>query len=137
MNETGQKKIAMINSMAGYGRCSLTAAIPVISALGIQCCPVVTSILSNHTGYQSCYFDDYTERMVPYIDEWKKQGFAFDSIATGFLGSVRQVQIVADFISHFKQEGTKLLVDPVLGDNGSLYCTCTPELCEEMRELIQ
>ena len=137
MNETGQKKIAMINSMAGYGRCSLTAAIPVISALGIQCCPVVTSILSNHTGYQSCYFDDYTERMVPYMDEWKKQGFAFDSIATGFLGSVRQVQIVADFISHFKQEGTKLLVDPVLGDNGSLYCTCTPELCEEMRELIQ
>ena len=86
MNETGQKKIAMINSMAGYGRCSLTAAIPVISALGIQCCPVVTSILSNHTGYQSCYFDDYTERMVPYIDEWKKQGFAFDSIATGFFG---------------------------------------------------
>ena len=84
MNETGQKKIAMINSMAGYGRCSLTAAIPVISALGIQCCPVVTSILSNHTGYQSCYFDDYTERMVPYMDEWKKQALPSTALPQDF-----------------------------------------------------
>lgn len=137
MNKTGQKKIAMIHSMAGYGRCSITAAIPVISALGVQCCPVVTSILSSHTGYPNGYFDDYTERMVPYIEEWKRQGFTFDGIATGFLGSVRQVQIVTDFISHFKQEGTRLLVDPVLGDNGRFYRTCTPELCEGMRELIQ
>lgn len=140
MNETGQtgqKKIAMINSMAGYGRCSITAAIPVLSALGVQCCPVVTSILSNHTGYPSFYFDDYTERMVPYIEEWKKQGFAFDGIMTGFLGSVQQVRIVSDFIMDFKKDGTRLLVDPVLGDNGRLYSACTPKLCEEMRELIQ
>lgn len=137
MNETGQKKIAMINSLAGYGRCSITAAIPVLSALKVQCCPVPTSILSNHTGYSSGYFDDYTEQMALYMEAWRKQGFTFDGITTGFLGSVRQVQIVSDFIRDFKKNGTRLLVDPVLGDNGSLYRTCTPELCEEMRELIQ
>ena len=132
------KKIAVINDIAGYGRCALTAAIPVISALKVQCCPLITAVLSNHAGYPSCFFDDYTDRMVPYIEEWKRLEFSFDGIMTGFLGSVRQVEIVTDFIRHFKKEHTTmLLVDPTLGDNGTTYSVCDRQLCEGMRELIQ
>ena len=72
------KKLAVISDIAGYGRCALTAAIPVISALKVQCCPVVTAVLSNHAGYPSCYFDDYTDRMAPYIEEWKTLGFEME-----------------------------------------------------------
>lgn len=131
------QKIAVFNDMAGYGRCALTAAIPVISAMKVQCCPIPTAILSNHAGYPSFYMDDYTERMGPYIEEWDHLGFSFDAIMTGFLGSVRQVKIIEDFILRFKKERTLLLVDPVLGDHGSAYGICGRDLCEEIRELIQ
>lgn len=130
------KKIALINDMAGYGRCALTAAIPVISALKVQCCPVPTAILSNHAGYPSCFFDDYTDRMEDYIGEWKSLNFRFDGIMTGFFASPRQVEIVTDFVRHFKEENTVLLVDPVMGDNGRNYRVCSEELCDSMKELI-
>ncbi len=132
-----QKKIAVLNDLSGYGRCSLTAAIPVISALNVQCCPVVTAILSNHGGYPECYIDDYTERMESYIAPWRKMGFEMDGIMTGFLGSPRQASIVSDFIRDFKRENTLVLVDPTMGDNGKLYSICNEELIESMRELIQ
>lgn len=131
------QKIAVFNDMAGYGRCALTAAIPVISAMRVQCCPVPTAILSNHAGYPSYFMDDYTERMEPYIKEWARLDFSFDAIMTGFLGSVRQVEIIEDFIRRFKKDQTLLLVDPVLGDQGLAYKICGRDLCEEMRELIQ
>lgn len=133
----GPKKLAVINDMAGYGRCALTAAIPVISALKVQCCPVVTAVLSNHAGYPSCFFDDYTDRLEPYIAEWKKLGFEMDGIMTGFLGSARQAEIVTDFIRHFKQEDTMLLVDPTMGDGGKRYRVCEEGICDAMKELIQ
>ena len=80
-----QKKIAVLNDLSGYGRCSLTAAMPVISALKVQCCPVVTAVLSNHAGYPECYMDDYTDRMEAYLEPWRKMGFEMDGIMTGFL----------------------------------------------------
>ena len=110
-----QKKIAMINDLSGYGRCSLTVALPILSAMGIQCCPVPTSILSNHTGFPVYYFDDYTDHMEPYIEKWKELGLTFDGIATGFLGSERQIEIVKDMIAAFRTPGTKVLVDPIMG----------------------
>lgn len=96
-----QKKIAVINDLSGYGRCSLTVALPVISAMGLQCCPAPTSILSNHTGYPTYFFDDYTEKLPAYIGRWKELNFTFDGILTGFLGSAAQIEIVEDFIRHF------------------------------------
>ena len=69
-----QKKIAVINDFSGFGRCSIAVALPIISAMKIQCCPVPTSIFSNHTGFESFFFEDYTDRMQAYIDEWKKLG---------------------------------------------------------------
>lgn len=130
------KKIAVINDMAGYGRCALTAAIPVISAMKVQCCPLPTAILSNHAGYPSCYIDDYTDRMEPYTEEWKKHDFRFDGIMTGFFASPRQVELVWDFVRHFKGEDTFLLIDPVLGDNGKNYRVCGEDMCDSLKELI-
>lgn len=130
-----QKKIAVINDFSGFGRCSLTVAIPVISALKVQCCPIITSILSNHTGFPSFYIDDYTERMQPYIDEWKKLDLRFHGIYTGYLGSVNQIEIVLRFIESFSTQDTRIIVDPVMGDYGKTYSTFTPELCEEMKKL--
>ena len=91
-----QKKIAVINDLSGYGRCSLTVAIPVLSAMGHQCCPVPTAILSNHTEFPVYFFDDYTEKMTAYTDKWKELGLSFDAVATGFLGSEAQIEIVID-----------------------------------------
>ncbi|MCC8049277.1 MAG: pyridoxamine kinase [Clostridiales bacterium] len=130
-----QKKIAVINDFTGFGRCSLTVSIPVISAMKVQCCPVPTSIFSNHTAYESWFFEDFTSRMQPYIDEWKKLGLSFEGISTGFLGSKEQIQIVLKFLDDFVKKDTKVIVDPVMADEGEAYSTYTPEMCREMKRL--
>lgn len=132
-----QKKIAVINDISGFGRCSVAVSLPIISYLGVQCCPVPTSIFSNHTGFPQYFFDDYTDRMEEYIENWKKLGLQFDGIATGFLGSAEQIQIVKKFIKEFSKQDTLVIVDPVMGDYGKLYATYTEELCEEMKELVK
>lgn len=131
-----QKKIAIINDISGYGRCAVTVALPIISTLKVQCCPVPTSIFSNHTGYPSFYLDDYTEKMQPYINEWKKLGLKFEGIETGFLGSKEQMEIVIGFLRDFRKEGTVVVVDPIMGDNGKTYSTYTKPMCEEMKRLV-
>lgn len=131
-----QKKIALINDISGFGRCSVAVALPIISYLGVQCCPVPTAILSNHMGYPNYFMDNYTDRMEEYIGNWKKLGLKFDGIATGFLGSVEQIDIVKRFIRTFSTQDTMVIVDPVMGDHGRLYSTYTEELCAQMRELI-
>ena len=132
-----QPKAALINDFSGFGRCSVTVALPIISQMKVQCCPVLTSVFSNHTGYPSFYFDDYTEKMPSYIAEWKKLNLHFECIAAGFLGSERQIEIVKNFIRDFKDETTKVLIDPVMGDYGKLYSTYTDEMCKEMQNLIK
>lgn len=135
-NHNHQKKIAVINDMSGFGRCSLAVAIPIISVMKIQCCPVPTSIFSNHTGFESFFFEDYTDRMQPYIDEWKKLGLSFSGISTGFLGSKEQIQIVLRFLKDFGTEDNVVVIDPVMGDYGKTYPTYTPEMCTEMKKLV-
>lgn len=137
MSHNHQKKIAVINDFSGFGRCSLAVALPLISHLGIQCCPLPTAIFSNHTGFASYYFDDYTDSMAPYMAEWKKLDLRFEGILTGFLGSVRQIGLVEDFLQDFTTARTTVIIDPVMGDNGRPYATYTPELCQEMKRLVQ
>lgn len=132
-----QKKIALINDITGFGRCSIAVMAPVVSAMKIQAVAVPTAILSAHTQFPEYYFDDYTPRMRDYIDTYKKLDMSFDAIATGFLGSEEQVDIVVDFIKTFKKEGVFTLVDPVMGDYGRLYKTYTPALCNKMKDLIR
>lgn len=131
-----QKKIAVINDFTGFGRCSLAVALPIISVLKVQCCPVPTSILSNHTGFSSFFFDDYTAKMTPYIDEWKKLDLHFNGICTGFLGSKEQIDIVKTFFEKFQTKETLIIVDPVMGDYGKPYPTYTKEMCQEMKQLV-
>ena len=123
MSHNNQKKIALINDFTGFGRCSIAVALPVISMLKVQCCPLPTAIFSDHTGFESFFCEDFTEHMPAYAGEWEKLGLHFDGIATGFLGSARQIDIVKDFLARFKGEHTKVLVDPVMGDYGKLYPT--------------
>lgn len=136
ISEKQQKKIAVINDLSGYGRCSLTVAIPILSALKVQCCPVPTSILSNHTGFPTYFFDDYTEKMSLYIEQWKKLNLTFDGIYSGFLGSEAQIEIVIHMIKEFRVPGTKVIVDPIMGDHGKAYQTYTPRMCSRMKELV-
>ena len=103
VSHNNQKKIAAINDYSGFGRCSIAVELPVISAMKIQCCPMPTSIFSNHTGFDSFYFKDFTENMPPYMAEWKKLNLKFDGIVTGFLGSHNQIAIVEEFFKNFKK----------------------------------
>lgn len=136
MPHNRQKKIAVINDFCGFGRCSLTVSIPIISALKVQCCPVLTSIFSNHTAYDSFFYTDYTSNMDAYIEEWKKLGLKFDGILTGFLGSPEQTDIVKRFLEYFKETDTVTVIDPVMGDGGKLYATYSQELAKRMKGLL-
>lgn len=131
-----QKRIALVNDITGFGRCSVTVELPLISAMKIQACPLPTAILSVHTGFPNHYLDDYTARMEPYIKSWEVNGLAFDGICTGFLGSAEQIAIVLDFIHRFKGAETRVMVDPVMGDYGKLYPSYTQEMCDKMRRLL-
>ena len=131
------KKIAVIQDLSGLGKCSLTAAIPVLSVMGVQAVPLPTAILSNQTGYPSYYCDDYTEHMEQIMDEWEKRGFSPDGIYTGFLADARQADKAVEFIEQFAKEDTKILIDPVMGDNGEEYPIYTEALCEKMRFLVK
>ena len=128
------KKIALINDMTGFGRCSIAVELPIISALKIQVCPLPTAILSVHTGFKNYFLDDYTDKMTPYIESWRKNNLHFDGIATGFLGSVAQIEIVSDFLKKFD---APTMIDPVMGDHGKIYASYTREMCRKMRDLLK
>ena len=136
MSHNRQKKIALINDFSGFGRCSITASLPIISAMKIQCCPLPTAIFSNHTGFKSFFYTDYTEHMNAYMDEWKKLDLKFSGILTGFLGSPEQIGIVKRFLEEFKTEQTITVIDPVMGDYGKLYSTYSPILAKQMTTLV-
>lgn len=131
------KKIAVINDLSGFGKCSLSVALPVISALGIEACPLPTAILSNQTGYSSFFCADYTENMASYIAEWKKMGAEFDGILTGYSASEKQVEIISNFIEEFADDNTIIFVDPVMADDGTLYDTYDERLCGKMKQLTK
>lgn len=137
MSHNNQKKIAVINDFSGFGRCSIAVALPILSVMKVQCCPLPTSIFSNHTGFPSYFFEDYTSRMVPYMQEWKKLDLHFNGICSGFLGSKEQIEIVKKFFKEFKTEETQIIVDPVMGDYGKPYPTYTEEMCGEMKKLVE
>ena len=131
-----QKKIAVINDLSGFGRCSIAVELPIISAMKIQCCFVPTAVFSNHTGFQSFFVEDFTDKMRSYMDEWRKLELHFQGICTGFLGSPQQIAIVTDFLKDFKEKDTIVIVDPVMGDYGKMYPTYSMDTCLKMRELI-
>lgn len=130
-------KVAVLNDLAGFGRCSLTAAISVLSAMGVQPCPLPTAILSAQTGFESYFFQDLTEQMGKITEEWKKADAQFDGIVTGFMSGHRQIGEANRFLDLFHKDGAFLLVDPVLGDNGKRFPIFDGVFQEEMKQLVR
>jgi len=130
-------RIAAIHDLSCFGRCSLTIALPVLSAMGCQCCPLPTALLSAHTGFPGNTFLDLAAEMGRIAEHWAAMDLQFDAIYSGFLGSADQVDTVARFFDTFKKSDTAVIVDPVMGDYGTAYRTCTPELCRGMRVLAE
>lgn len=135
VNHNNQKKIALINDYSGFGRCSVAVQLPIISTMKVQCCPVPTSIFSNHTGFPQFYYQDYTEHMEKYLEMWDMLGLKFSGISSGFLGSSRQIDIVTNFIKN-ADNNPIVVIDPVMGDYGKLYPTYTEEMCNDMVRLV-
>lgn len=127
-------RLAMINDIAGFGRCSTTVSLPVISVMKVQVCPVPTSVLSNHLGFPLCHFDDYTSHMRDYIKVWNELGLTFDGLYCGFLGNEEQIDIVREFVEMFRPP--LFLLDPVMGDHGRAYSSITETHIQKMKELL-
>ena len=127
-------RLAMINDIAGFGRCSTTVSLPVISVMKVQVCPVPTSVLSNHLGFPLCHFDDYTSHMRDYIKVWNELGLTFDGLYCGFLGNEEQIDIVREFVEMFRPP--LFLLDPVMGDHGRTYSSITETHVQKMKELL-
>lgn len=126
----------VISDISCVGRCSLTAALPMISAGGIECNIIPTAVLSTQTsGFEGYTYLDFTDQMLPIAKHWKKLGLKFDVILTGFLGSKEQMDIVSEIIDMFKTKDTLVIVDPVMGDNGHLYSIYPKEYPKLMRKL--
>ena len=130
------KKVAAVHDLSGCGRVSLTVAIPILSAMGIEVCPLPTAVLSSHTQYPGYSLLDLTEQMSLFVNHWKQLGLQFDAIYSGYLGSPKQAAIVANLIDEFAAGGQLVVVDPVLGDNGKIYAALDREMIEQMRLLI-
>lgn len=131
------KKIALVNDLSGFGRCSLTAAIPVICAMGLQACPLPTAILSAQTGFSNYFCDDYTDKMDVIIDTWSEMNIHFDGIHSGYLASPLQIEKVLRFLNLFQTPQTIYLADPVLGDNGVPIKSFNESLLHGMRLLCE
>ena len=131
-------RVAAIHDMSGFGRCSLTVAIPILSAMGIQCCPLPTAFLSTHTGgFEGFTFLDMTDELPKVAAHWKSLGLGFQAVYSGFLGSERQIAIVEDFLREFRGPDTVAVIDPVMGDHGAVYQTYTPAMCAGMTRLSE
>lgn len=107
MNLQIPKKAAVINSFAGYGRCSLTEALPILSAMRVQACPVPTAVFSNHTGFAAFACQDLTAFLPSYLEQWKQLNLTFDGVLCGFLGQAEQILSVSSFLSDQKDEAAK------------------------------
>ncbi len=129
-------RVACIHDLSGFGRCSLTTAIAVISAAGVQPCPVPTAVLSKHTQFPDFFFHDLTDAIPPYLKSWND--IELDGIYSGFLGSSEQISITEEFIEQRRRKNPdiKVIIDPVMGDKGKFYATYNEEMCSRIKKLI-
>lgn len=130
------KRVLAIHDLCSFGRCSLTAAIPVISAMGSQVCPFPTAWFSNNLTYGNFHFTDFTEQMPDFMDQWQKLGFKYDAVYSGFLADAGQVSVVLEAIERFGSQCGMIVVDPAMADDGALYPVFKPAFVAEMRKLI-
>lgn len=131
------KRIVTIQDFSCVGKCSLTSALPVISAAGVEACGIPTALLSNHTGFKTFYSKDLTEELPPVGRQLKTENITFDAVYTGYIASIHQMELISDFIDDFSGEDTLIFVDPVMGDNGRIYSGLSTDYPEHMRKLCE
>lgn len=132
------KRVVSIQDISCLGKCSLTVALPIISAMGVETCVVPTAVLSTHTGgFTGFTYRDLTGDILPMARHWKSLGCRFQALYTGFLGSEAQIGLVEQIFDWFREENTLVMVDPVMGDGGKLYKTYTPEMASGMARLCR
>lgn len=130
------KRVVTIQDISCFGKCSITVALPLISAMGIECAIIPTSVLSTHTGgFEGFTVRDISDDIPKIKEHWKKYGIGFDTIYTGYLGSKEQIDNVLDFIKDFKNDNTLLFVDPAMADKGKLYTGFNSEFPKHMARL--
>jgi len=129
------KRIVTVQDVSALGKCSLTVALPIISAMGVECAVIPTAVLSTHTQFSGFTFCDLTHQIAPIVEHWKKEGFEFDAIYTGYLGSFEQIRLVSEAFDLLRTEKTCIVVDPAMADHGKLYHGFTPEFALEMAKL--
>ena len=133
-----QKRIAVIQDLTGFGKCSLTVALPLLSSAGVEACPIPTAVLSTHTGGLDGFtYRDLTEDLYAFGNHWKSLGIHFDAIYTGFLASPQQISVVSSVIEMLKTEDTLVIADPCMADNGKLYRVFTPEMAHKIGTLCR
>lgn len=130
------KRIAAVNDLSGFGRCSLTVSVPILSAMGFQVCPLPTAVLSAHTGYPHPLVRDFTADMEGFLAHWESLGLTFACGYTGYLGNERQADVLEPFLRRLREQGALRLVDPAMADHGKLYASCTPALVQAMARLV-
>ena len=131
------KRILTVQDISCVGQCSLTVALPIISACGIETCILPSAVLSTHTGgFTGFTFCDLTDEMPKILEHWQKEGIRFDALYTGYLGSSRQIGYVLDIADTVLSEGAPLIVDPAMADNGKLYYGFDEAFVESMKQLV-
>ena len=129
------KRIISIQDISCVGKCSLTTALPIISAAGVEAAVLPTAVLSTHTAFPKFTFKDLTDELEPISETFTELGIGFDAVYTGYLGSFKQLDFVNSFIERFKTKDTTVFIDPVMGDNGGLYTGFTQEFADRMTDL--
>lgn len=129
------KRIVTVQDISCVGKCSLTVALPVISAMGVETSVIPTAVLSTHTAFKNFTFEDLTSNITPVCEHWKNEKFHFDAIYTGYLGSFEQINLMHNFIEEFGKTDTLTIVDPCMADFGKLYSGFTKEFALEMAKL--
>lgn len=129
------KRIVTIQDISCIGKCSLTVALPIISAMGVETAVLPTAVLSAHTAFNRFTFHDLTDDIDTISAYWHQDGLTFDAIYTGYLGSFEQLELMSNFFDRHAQSNTLIFVDPVMGDNGNLYHGFTAEFAAQMATL--
>lgn len=129
------KRVVTVQDISCLGKCSLTVALPIISAMGVETCVIPTAVLSTHTVFKGFTFHDLTGEIAPVMEHWKKEDFRFDAIYTGYLGSFEQLELMKKLIADFGGRETLAIVDPCMADNGKLYPGFTQEFAFAMAKL--
>lgn len=131
------KKVAVINDISGFGRCSMAVQLPILSTMQVMACPMPTGVFSCQSAFDSYHYTDLTEQMLITLDDWLKTDVKMDAIIAGFMMSANQLQVVQKCIKSLKKENSIILIDPILGDDGIQFSFFNTEYLNKMQELIK